>query len=173
MVLINKIYTKKGDRGVTILKGRKIKKSDKIFDFFGNLDELNCFVGFLKCNLRRKKKVFIQLNTIQNKLFDIGANVAGSKKKNITKDEILALEQSIDLIKKNIKPIKSFLIPGKNKNDAIIHICRSITRRTERSYLKIKFKNEEIKKYLNRLSDFFFALSRSKQISNKKDELWK
>ena len=177
MIKLDKIYTRGGDSGYTsIVGGKRVKKSSMIIEAIGNVDELNAFIGFVVCYLDpNHKKV---LKNIQNDLFDIGADLATpiSKKKNVIRiqaQQIIFLENEIDKINKKLKPLRSFVLPGGSKVSSLIHIARTISRRSEISIVKLSEKhsiNLEILKYINRLSDYLFVLARQ---NNKREVLWK
>tara|TARA_S200000501_G_scaffold235967_1_gene221247 strand:+ start:67 stop:615 length:549 start_codon:yes stop_codon:yes gene_type:complete len=168
-----KIYTKKGDAGNTSLIGGKIvKKHDLKVDAYGNIDELNSFLGLVR-DLSNDKKVNNIIITIQKKLFSIGSMLALSDYKSISdvnndkliikKTDIDFLENEIDEIDKNLSPISKFTIPGGHILISYLHIARCVCRRAER---KISYVNEidkldpNITAYINRLSDLLFILSR-------------
>ena len=164
-----KIYTKTGDKGETsLLDGGRVSKFDDRITAYGSTDELNSFIGLLVSNdikESHKKDMF----EIQNKLFHIGSVLAirGNHKlkiPEITEEDILSIEKKIDILNKDLPPVKSFIIPGGNQETAHCHVCRTICRRAEREVVKLA-SNETVDvlliKYLNRLSDYFFVLSRA------------
>ena len=177
MVKLDKIYTKGGDKGKTsLVGGSRVSKSNDIIDAIGNVDELNALLGIVICDL---KKPFINtLKDIQNDLFDIGADLATPLNKKgtvlrVSKGYTVYLEKEIDKINNNLPTLTSFILPGGNKISSIIHLARTVTRRCERSIVKLNEKqkiNTEVLKYLNRLSDYLFVLAR---YLNKKEILWK
>lgn len=178
-----KIYTKAGDLGLTSLYDTKgVSKTDYIFEVLGNIDELNSHIGLLITNyineftddngkFKKKDADNIHfLRKIQNILLDIGSdlstNTRRDKLKEINNEDIKLVEQEIDGINKNLKPLKVFILPGGySVADSQSHVCRTVCRRAERSAWKIhdselvKTKMESFK-YLNRLSDYFFTLGR-------------
>ena len=177
MVKLDKIYTKGGDKGKTsLVGGSRVSKSNDIIDAIGNVDELNALLGLVVCDL--KKPYISTLKDIQNDLFDIGADLATPINKKgtvlrINKDYIVYLEKEIDKINNNLPPLNSFILPGGSKISSIIHLARTVNRRCERSVVKLNEKhkvNQEVLKYLNRLSDYLFVLART---LNKKEVLWK
>ena len=168
-----KIYTKKGDAGNTSLIGGKIvQKHDLKVDAYGNIDELNSFLGLIR-DLSNDKKVNNIIITIQKKLFSIGSLLAYADYKIIPKIEIEKLkikkrdidfiENEIDKIDKNLPVITKFTIPGGHMLISYLHITRCVCRRAER---KISYVNEiekldpNILAFINRLSDLLFMLSR-------------
>ncbi|OUU62621.1 MAG: ATP:cob(I)alamin adenosyltransferase [Alphaproteobacteria bacterium TMED62] len=177
MVKLDKIYTRGGDKGFTsIVGGKRVKKSSNIIEAIGNIDELNAVIGIIITNLKTKHKAV--LKNIQNDLFDIGADIATpiNKKKNVIRiqaQQTLYIEHEIDKINKNLKPLKSFILPGGDKISALVHLARTINRRCEISVVKLNETlkiNLEILKYINRLSDYLFVLARQ---TNKREVLWK
>ncbi|ADU30088.1 cob(I)yrinic acid a,c-diamide adenosyltransferase [Evansella cellulosilytica] len=164
-----KIYTRKGDQGETQLIGKRVKKTNDRVEAYGTIDELNCFVGVGISILDGTKHtdLLADLTKIQHELFDIGGDLANVKEnKDIVTDEEIVpyLENRIDAYWDEAPPLKTFILPGGNALSANLHVCRAITRRAERNVLII---NDDIPipqviiKYLNRLSDFFFAAARA------------
>jgi len=177
-----KLYTKTGDKGKTSLfDGNRIYKSEIFFDIVGGLDELSSNIGML-CALVKDDYDFLRV--IQVKLLNIGSNIAvvdksrGKVTNEITNRDIMNLEIHIDSCESKNDKLTEFLLLGTNKKDSQCHICRSICRRVERDMWKLMNSEhiiygrtdidlqgvvieEEILKYINRLSDFFFAYSRN------------
>lgn len=183
-----KLYTRTGDKGYTSLyDGNIIPKGSIFFDVLGDLDEISSHIGLLCVKLEELKnvdKIIDFLRKIQVKLLDIGSNIAVVKKNSkileISDEDINDVENWIDECEKKNTKLTEFLITGINVIDSQCHVCRSIIRRTERNMWKfdecdniIETKtgkniemmyvriDEKILKYMNRLSDFFFALSRN------------
>ena len=177
-----KIYTKRGDTGQTsLLSGERVAKCHERIEAYGTIDELNSFVGLLRSGkLDNNDSQF--LIKIQNKLFNLGSNLATEKKsKNfklpgLTNDDILVLEKEIDKIDTILPKLKNFVLPGGNQTIAYCHVCRSICRRAERLIVKLSANtdvDEQIIKYVNRLSDYFFQLSRKIAFDLKlEEEIW-
>jgi cob(I)alamin adenosyltransferase len=163
-----KIYTKTGDKGKTsLLNGGRVSKSNTRIKAYGTTDELNSFIGLLAAyDIQDTHKTF--LYKIQNKLFNIGAILAAKEANTanlpqITKKEILDIENEIDKINSELEPLNEFIIPGGTIITAQCHVCRSVCRRAEREVVElheIEKISELIIKYLNRLSDYFFTLAR-------------
>ena len=177
MVKLDKIYTRGGDKGYTsIIGGKRVRKSSILIETIGNIDELNAILGLAIASLDTKKKEFLE--NIQNDLFDIGADLATplSKKKNVirlNKNQIVLLENKIDEINRELSPLKSFILPGGDKVSALLHLARTVCRRSEIQLVKLLDKknvNSEILIYINRLSDFLFVLARQ---TNRREVLWK
>ncbi len=170
-----KIYTKTGDKGNTsLLSGERVPKYHDRIEAYGTIDELNSFVGLLRsANLQKEDNEF--LIKIQHHLFNIGSLLALGDKKvkfqmpEITEKDILEIEQEMDKIDNQLPPLKSFVLPGGEQSVAYCHVCRTICRRAERLIVRISIEhsiNEQLTKYINRLSDYFFLLSR--KIANEK-----
>lgn len=172
-----KIYTKTGDKGETSLfGGGRVKKNHPRVAAYGEVDELNSFVGYLvsllhKGDLSLNKKVStgIQefLQTLQHRLFDLGAELAAADAKaleklprRITEQDVTLLESSIDTMTSVLKPLKNFILPGGSSPAAAAHICRSVSRRAERAMVATEDTPELLITYINRVSDYFFVLSR-------------
>ena len=164
-----KIYTKTGDKGSTsLLSGDRVPKYDERIEAYGTIDELNSFVGLLRSgNLQKEEKQF--LIKVQHNLFNIGALLALGDKEvkfkmpEISNADIEDIEQEMDKIDAQLPKLKSFVLPGGEQTVAYSHVCRSICRRAERLIVKLSEKyavNEDLIKYVNRLSDYFFLLSR-------------
>ena len=179
------LYTGKGDKGTTKVLDSKerFSKGSDLAEALGSLDELNSFLGLCKFKARqmqegevvlgkREEKTSEILREAQENLFIIQAQVAGADKK-ITKTKLTKTERIINLIEKEIPPIKSFSIAGGTELSALLDIARTIARRTERKVVLIK--ELGLRKlpgytlpYLNRLSSLLFALAR---LSNHKSDI--
>lgn len=173
-----KIYTKGGDQGTTSLYGgKRISKADLRIDSYGTIDELNSFVGLLMAGISDHTEMET-LQKIQNQLFVIGSQLAAGsnhdfKLPEITEDMIKNLESRIDLMQEELPKLKHFVLPGGSTNVSYGHLCRTITRRAERKVVLLS-QNDEIEPinimYLNRLSDYFFVLSRHIAMVEKVEE---
>ncbi|PIR43749.1 ATP:cob(I)alamin adenosyltransferase [candidate division WWE3 bacterium CG10_big_fil_rev_8_21_14_0_10_32_10] len=163
-----KIYTKTGDKGTTsLLGGKRVKKSNIRVKAYGNIDELNSFVGLLDSRLHTNDKIRIYLRDTQVNLLLVGSHLADEKGKFIKlKDikklekETSKLEREIDKMEKELPKLKNFILPGGCEQASLAHICRTITRRCERLLVSIEEINPHVLKYINRLSDYFFVLAR-------------
>jgi len=175
-----KIYTKTGDKGQTsLLSGERVTKYNDRIEAYGTIDELNSFVGLLHSGeLNKDDKLF--LIKIQNKLFNLGSNLAMGKKKSslklpgLNEEDIILLENEMDKIETTIPKLNNFVLPGGNQSVAYCHVCRSICRRAERLIVKLANEteiNENIIKFTNRLSDYFFLLSRKITVDFKIEEI--
>lgn len=163
-----KIYTKIGDQGKTTFFGcGLIDKHDPRIEAFGALDELNTVIGLTLCFVE-EDPVRDTLTQIQHDLFQLGADLAGSKllpnsMPRITQEHVLKLEQEIDILQERLGMPKKFILPGGTKASSFLHLCRVIARRAERSLVAAKEVlelNPELLRYINRLSDFLYVLAR-------------
>ena len=174
-----KIYTRKGDSGQTsLIDGDMVNKHNLSVDAYGTIDELNSFLGLLKDYIKDDKIKDI-LNNIQIKLFSIGSILASGKNQNISekvkieKKDVEYIELEIDRFNKDLPELKNFVIPGGHKTSSYSHVCRSICRRAERKISELNNKSSvdsNILAYVNRLSDFFFVLSRFLKYSDNVSE---
>ena len=165
-----KIYTKTGDKGRTSLAtGKRVSKSDLRLDAYGTADELNSFVGLLRASLNRcegewVKEVDLQLGWVQNRLFDVGAILAGADML-FAEENVQHLEEWMDMMDAKLPVLKEFVLPGGNEQVSLCHVCRCVARRLERSVVKWLEDGDEdidsvVVRYVNRLSDYLFVLSR-------------
>ncbi len=164
-----KIYTKTGDKGKTALfGGSKVFKNDIRIEAYGTVDELNAYIGLIRDYDIDKETISVLLK-IQDRLFTLGAMLATAPNNNrvktpqIVADDILFLEQEIDKMDEKLPVMKSFILPGGHTVVSFCHIARCVCRRAERRVVELAEKNEvnnDIIRYLNRLSDYLFMLSR-------------
>lgn len=180
-----KIYTKTGDKGETgLFGGQRVSKDHPRICAYGTVDELNSFIGLAIIEVKNQEVKDLLFN-IQNKLFTIGSDLAtpetekNSKLKiqRADKSFIDELEKQIDYFSEKLEPLRNFILPGGTKASALLHICRTISRRAEREVVVLK-KMDSISDiiliYLNRLSDLFFVLSRfENQVSGIPDTKWR
>ncbi|MEH7355662.1 cob(I)yrinic acid a,c-diamide adenosyltransferase [Neobacillus drentensis] len=164
-----RIYTRTGDKGKTSIIGGRVDKDDIRVETYGTVDEVNCFVGQAIQELDQDifMDVLNDLEKIQHELFDCGgdlANVSEKREIKLHQESIDYLEKKIDEYIEEAPELERFILPGGTKPSASIHIARTVTRRAERlvvKLLKADSKTPEIAlQYLNRLSDYFFALAR-------------
>ncbi|MBL7789426.1 MAG: cob(I)yrinic acid a,c-diamide adenosyltransferase [Chitinophagales bacterium] len=181
-----KIYTKTGDDGTTALfGGERVKKSYIRVEAYGNIDELNSFLGALIESIE-KNDLRLYLEKIQHILFNIGSVVATVDEKFIAKlpqllgEDITSLEMQMDKMESELAPMTNFILPGGHESIARAHICRTVCRRAERSLvalLDIETCHPSLYtalQFLNRLSDYFFILSRKlAQLNGKNEVIWK
>ncbi|MFB3168030.1 cob(I)yrinic acid a,c-diamide adenosyltransferase [Neobacillus sp. 179-C4.2 HS] len=164
-----RLYTRTGDKGKTSIIGGRVDKDDIRVEAYGTVDEVNCFVGQVMTELDGEifKDVLTDLEKIQHELFDCGgdlANISDKIEYKLQNEAINYLETKIDEYIQEAPELERFILPGGTKPAASIHIARTVTRRAERlvvSLMKTDEKTPELAlKYLNRLSDYFFALAR-------------
>jgi len=164
-----KIYTKTGDKGQTsLIGGTRVLKSDQRIEAYGTVDELNSYIGLLRdqaININRKD-ILIE---IQDRLFTIGASLASDPEKSKVKipdlfeTDIELLEKEMDRMDSLLPPMKFFVLPGGHQSVSFCHVARTVCRRTERLVIRLsqnEFVDDLVIKYINRLSDFIFVLSR-------------
>lgn len=166
-----KIYTKTGDEGYTsLLGGTRLLKSDLRIDSYGNVDELNSYIGLLGDYITDRDTKSVLLS-VQNHLFIIGSLLACDSDKELRmklpalhEEDVLQLEQQMDAMNESLPELKHFILPGGNILVSCVHITRSICRRAERGCVHLKeqglFVDPLLIKYLNRLSDYLFVLAR-------------
>ena len=158
------LYTKKGDDGKTQTFGcdQRLSKSSAVAEALGCLDEINSFLGVVKCEVEEKDKKII--HKVQENLFIIQAEVGGANKK-IAKRKISEMEKNIDQIDKELPLIKTFFISGATELSAKLDFTRTLARRAERRVVavsdekKVKIHHNTLS-YLNRLSSLLYALAR-------------
>ena len=186
MVKLNKIYTKTGDDGTTgLTDGSRVKKFDLRPSAYGDVDELNSFIGLsINCIDKDIKYNFLSkiLKKIQNDLFDLGADLSTPIEENpkfeplrIRDTQVLNLENLIDKFNTKLEPLNSFILPGGSEISCWLHVARTVARRAERSISKLSDSNQVNKQslmYINRLSDFLFVVSRITNDNGKADVLW-
>ena len=164
-----KIYTRTGDKGQTsVLGGKRVSKSDLRIEAYGNTDELNAYIGLLRDHKENTTRAGY-LTEIQSQLFTIGSHLAVEPGKSfdyipeINESFIESLEKAIDNMNDNLPEMKNFVLPGGHLLISWCHIARCVCRRVERSVIALSEKqkiDEIIIRYLNRLSDYLFVLSR-------------
>ena len=176
-VRINRVYTRAGDTGETALVGgRRVPKDSPRIEAYGTIDELNSIIGLARAfnapQLRRGKRyrwLDEVLRGLQNALFDLGSELATPREAfyegmfRVGAAEVTALERLIDECQKDLAPLKSFVLPGGGRVGGFLHQARTVCRRAERSVLalsRVEDIGEWPLKYVNRLSDLLFVLSR-------------
>lgn len=165
-----KIYTKGGDKGRTSLaSGKRVSKSDMRLEAYGTADELNSMVGWMRSSLHTDMGAWVEnvdkeLGWIQNRLFDVGAILAGADMC-FGEDNVLRLENWMDEMDAELPELKEFVLPGGGEQVSRSHICRCVCRRLERCvvrWLEEDGQNDSSVelRFVNRLSDYFFVLAR-------------
>ena len=184
----SKVYTKTGDKGETsLVSGNRLSKADSKIDLYGEIDELNSHVGLGVCYLQKHEAVFQKplelLYKIQHVLFDLGSNLACEdefrekyKLPQISESIIQELELDMDEMDGELPKLNNFVLPGGDLACAQFHVCRTVTRRFERKLIQSLAKEnapDNSLVFTNRLSDYFFILSRYVNFKLGKDEvLW-
>jgi cob(I)alamin adenosyltransferase len=165
-----KIYTKTGDRGDTrLFDGTKVRKHDDRVETYGDIDELNSFIGAAASFLKDAALVSM-LAEIQKDLFSVGAQLADPGVKDqsrakfqVPRERIEALEKAIDTFEAELPPLRQFILAGGGNAGALLHVARTVCRRAERRVVSLSEKvhvNPNLIEYLNRLSDFLFVIAR-------------
>jgi len=164
-----KIYTKTGDKGQTsLIGGTRVPKHHIRIETYGTVDELNSHIGLIRDQQidDHSKKILIE---IQDRLFTIGSSLASDPEKSKMKipdlkdEDIILLEQEMDKMNETLPEMRSFVLPGGHTTVSFCHIARCVCRRAERLTIHLSensFVSDLVIKYLNRLSDYLFMLSR-------------
>jgi cob(I)alamin adenosyltransferase len=175
-VNLTRIYTRLGDDGHTHLGDRsRVPKTHPRIEAYGTVDELNAQLGLLSALADLPEDYRPWLRRIQNDLFDLGADLSvppehGSERLRISEDQTRWLEDRCDEVNDRLEPLRSFVLPGGTPAAAQLHVCRTVCRRAERRAVEVGDLSGEVLRYLNRLSDLLFILSRG---ANDGDEpLW-
>ena len=182
MVRLTRIYTKGGDQGETSLgDGSRVKKHALRVEAFGTVDEANATIGLAR--LEAEGEALDMLERIQNDLFDLGADLCTPESETrdrpalrIVAAQVERLEREIDQMNADLKPLDSFVLPGGTPLAAALHLARTVTRRAERlvaALADVEPVNPEALKYLTRLSDPLFVLSRAANAAAAGDILWR
>jgi cob(I)alamin adenosyltransferase len=181
MVKLTRIYTGGGDKGKTSLgDGSRVPKQALRVAAFGTVDETNAAIGLAR--LHASGDADAMLGRIQNDLFDLGADLCtpeagrrGAGALRIVAVQVKRLETEIDAINAELAPLNSFVLPGGSSAAAYLHLARTVARRAERLVCALAVEekvNPEAIKYLNRLSDHLFVLSRRLNANGASDVLW-
>ncbi|HKB07151.1 MAG TPA: cob(I)yrinic acid a,c-diamide adenosyltransferase [Candidatus Polarisedimenticolia bacterium] len=187
MVLLSRIYTRTGDKGTTALgDGRRVPKDALRIEAYGTVDELNAVLGLALLGIEDAEGSAL-LKTIQNDLFDLGADLCvperprrgsaarSAKRLRITEAHVRPLEQAIDRMNAVLNPLKSFVLPGGTIPSSWLHLARTVCRRAERRLVTLARKeriNRQAIIYLNRLSDLLFVMARRANDGGRRDVLW-
>ena len=189
---MTKIYTKTGDKGKTSLfGGQRVSKADVRVEAYGTVDELNSAIGVAVAQTQISKlksqnynlNLKTELQKIQNDLLDIGSALATISTIRYTlnarrlNNRVGDFEGLIDEMTEKLPELRNFILPGGGKSGSLLHLARSICRRAERRVVELSEKekvDENILKYLNRLSDLLFTMARFINYKEKKKEIiWK
>jgi cob(I)alamin adenosyltransferase len=187
LVVLNKIYTRTGDKGTTALAtGSRRAKHDLRVAAYGTVDETNACIGLARLHTSLEDaEVDGMLGRIQNDMFDLGADLATPETGEplpyeplrITQAQVDRLEREIDALNGELSPLRSFVLPGGTPAAAALHLARTVCRRAERLVVELSDKPDEkvseaAVRYLNRLSDFLFVASRYVNRKGDGDVLW-
>ncbi|KPQ07711.1 MAG: cob(I)alamin adenosyltransferase [Rhodobacteraceae bacterium HLUCCA12] len=184
MVVLNKIYTRTGDKGETALgDGARVPKDSPRVEAYGTVDETNATVGLAR--LHAEGDMAEALARIQNDLFDLGADLcrpdmerdreAAYTPLRMSDAQVDRLEAEIDAMNADLAPLRSFILPGGSALAAHLHLCRTVSRRAERLAVDLarhETVNDAALRYLNRLSDWFFVAGRVANENGAADILW-
>lgn len=166
-----KIYTKTGDAGKTsLIGGTKVLKSDLRIEAYGNVDELNSYIGLVN-DLLEPSLTKGMLREIQDRLFTVGSALACDPQKeplmkipDLLEGDVEKMEKEIDMMNEELPAMKFFILPGGHPAVSTLHVARCVCRRAERGCVHLDQEGGEVAplvlKYLNRLSDYLFVLSR-------------
>ena len=172
-VNLTKIYTRLGDDGETHLGDMsRVHKTHPRIEAYGDVDELNANIGVLLNTPGVPERYVPWLERIQNDLFDVGADLSVPESEEtrerlrVRSEQTTWLEERCDEENATMPKLRSFLLPGGSAAAAHLHVCRTVCRRAERRTLLVEGANPEVVRYLNRLSDLFFILSRGANVTN-------
>lgn len=188
MVVLNKIYTRTGDKGDTALgSGERVPKDDARINAYGTVDETNACIGIARQALDGDGHSDLDavLARIQNDMFDLGADLCTPDRGEpldyeplrVTQAQVERLEQEIDRLNKELAPLRSFVLPGGSPASAALHLARTVSRRAERAVVTLsgiegELVSEPALRYLNRLSDLLFVAARYVNDKGEADVLW-
>lgn len=181
MVKINRVYTRAGDDGRTVLgDGARRPKFDRRVAATGSVDEANAFIGLACLHVSPETRTTLQ--RIQNDLFDIGADLCRPERSGLkveplrlAEPQVTWLEQALDAANGRLAPLASFVLPGGSHGSALLHVARAVVRRAEREIVEVAFSEPvtpAVIRYVNRLSDLLFVLSRIENDEGRSDVLW-
>ncbi|WIJ25623.1 cob(I)yrinic acid a,c-diamide adenosyltransferase [Devosia sp. RR2S18] len=186
MVKLNRIYTKTGDDGTTgLVRGPRRPKYNLRIEAYGTVDEANATVGLARLQAAELPEIEALLGRVQNDLFDVGSDLATPGEDDtdaqfptlrVRPVQTAFLEAQIDRFNAELEPLKSFVLPGGNPLSAALHLARTVTRRAERLVVELSSAepdtSPEAIRYLNRLSDLLFVLSRVANGNGQGDVTW-
>lgn len=194
MVTLNRIYTKTGDRGTTrLVGGQEVQKDDLRIEAYGTVDELNAVMGLARAELLHPSdghalpaEAVVELDgwflAVQQDLFDLGSDLATLQADRwpgmplIEAADVEALEAFIDAHNAHLGVLKSFVLPGGTRLNALLHLARTVCRRAERRAITLSHADrigDQVVPWLNRLSDALFVLSRRvSQLAGAPEVLW-
>ncbi len=186
MVQLTSITTRGGDKGKTSLAdGRRVSKHSLRIEAIGAVDELNSVIGITHALLvhskinENKSNIALNLNMIQNDLFDVGADLCLPDQERsalrINNIQVERLDELVSQYNSHLSSLTSFVLPGGTLEAAQMHLCRTTARKTERSIVALdqdETLNPDLLQYINRLSDVFFVMARTLNNLGQNDVLW-
>ena len=185
MVVLNRIYTRAGDEGSTMLgNGEYRKKYDLRVDAYGTVDEVTAAIGVARLHTAEAPAIDAMLARIQNDLFDLAADLCspdkgkgpGGERLAVKPSQVKRLEDEIDTLNAELEPLRTFVLAGGAPAAAYLHLARTICRRAERVIVELADSGEDVsadvRSYINRLSDFLFVASRYVNDKGARDVLW-
>ncbi len=186
MVVLNKIYTRTGDKGTTALgTGDRVAKHNIRVETYGTTDEVNSVLGLARLHTGGLSEIDAALGRIQNDLFDLGADLCFPESEEpldyeplrVTDAQVEWLEAEIDKLNDNLEPLNSFILPGGTPLASHLHHARTVSRRAERLCVALSEAepgktSDAVLKYLNRLSDYLFVAARWCNDKGRADVLW-
>jgi cob(I)alamin adenosyltransferase len=178
-----KIYTKTGDKGTTsLIGGTRVAKSHLRIECYGTVDELNSYIGLVRDQAVNAGRADV-LKEIQDRLFTMGASLASDPEKSkmktpdLLEEDVQLLEREIDVMMAEVPPLRAFVLPGGHQSVSFCHVARCVCRRAERLAIRLQeesFVEQLVIIYLNRLSDYLFALCRKMTYELQAEEVeWK
>ncbi len=175
MVWIDRVVTRGGDGGMTSLgDGSRLRKDTPRIEAIGAVDEANAAIGWLRAAVGPEQDAI--LARIQNDLFDVGADLCvpgeGGDRLRLTEVPVRRLEAEVEAMNAALPPLTSFILPGGSEPASRAHMARVIVRRAERCLVAVDELNPLLQRYLNRLSDHLFVLSRVLNDNGAADVLW-
>ena len=161
---LTKLYTKTGDDGTTGLgDGSRTTKDSARIEAVGTIDELNSWIGLLLAELPEDEPLIEPLTEIQHRLFDLGGELAVPGFQLIQSQMVTNLEVLCDQLNEELPPLKEFILPGGSTSAGLCHMARAVARRAERVIVtlsKDESIGDDLKRYINRLSDVLFVMAR-------------
>jgi cob(I)alamin adenosyltransferase len=185
-----KIYTKKGDGGMTgLATGERVPKHDLRVEMYGTADELNAVLGLVCAHLagddsgENHRQLLRELQEQQCLLFELGAELAGyyrnAGESVMEESDVRALEEAIDRMSERLEPMRAFILPGGTTTASFLHLARTVCRRLERQMTAAREERPDLVltgalKYINRLSDYLFVAARyANHLAGTTDIPWK
>jgi cob(I)alamin adenosyltransferase len=185
MVVLNRIYTRSGDEGMTMLgNGEHRKKYDLRVNAYGTVDEVTAAIGVARLHTADAPQIDAMLGRIQNDLFDLAADLCspdkgkgpGGERLAVNAQQVKRLEDEIDALNAELAPLRTFVLAGGSAAAAHLHLARTICRRAERVIVELADSGQDVsadvRRYINRLSDFLFVASRYVNDKGARDVLW-